>query len=61
MHDRRTDAHDQGPAHARGGVPGKACRDRFPWVLSRDRGPLVTKEMAHSVSQHGLWCRDKGG
>ena len=37
MHGRRGFAHDQGPARARAGVLGKACRDRHPWVLCRDR------------------------
>ena len=55
MHDRCAHAHDQGPTQAHGGIPGKACRDRFPWVLCCDRGPLIMTEMAHSMSRHRIW------
>ena len=34
-------------------MPGKACRDRLPWVLCRDKGPLVATEMAHLVLRQG--------
>ena len=45
-------AHTTEGLHARArGVPRKACRDRLPWVLCRDRGLLVATEMAHSVSR----------
>ena len=37
MRDRGTCAHVRGPARARGVMLGKACRDRPPWVLCRDR------------------------
>ena len=30
VHDRHSCAHDQGPALAQGGMPGKACHDRPP-------------------------------
>ena len=41
-------------AHAHTGVPGKACRDRPPWVLCRDRDFSVVTGFSCSVSRHGL-------
>ena len=40
-------------------VTRKACSNRLPLALYRDRGLFVTTEMAHSVLQHRLWCRDR--
>ena len=62
MHGRHACVHDQGPARARVGVPGKACCERPPWVLYRDREFPIAIEMAHPVSrqvvgQQGLLCR----
>ena len=35
-------------------VPGKACRDRPPWVLCRDRVFSVAIGFGYSVSRHSL-------
>ena len=63
-------SHDQGPALAHEGVPGKACRNKPPWVLCRDRESSVATELAHPMSrqrflasrqgfgQLGFWYRD---
>ena len=65
-HDRRTFAHDQGPARACIGVPKEACCNRPPWVLCRDRvgSPCVAIRFWATgvfVSRHNLsvsrsWC-----
>ena len=51
VHGRCACMHDRGLAPVRAGLLGKVCRDRLPWALCRDRGPLVVKEMAQSVSR----------
>ena len=49
VHGRRSYAHNRGPALVCAGVLGKACHDRPPWVLFRDKECPVMTEMARLV------------
>ena len=67
MHYRRACAHDQGPARACVGVLRKACRDRPPWALCRDREGSPSVAIETLVSRQGWlfgvmtqpWCHNK--
>ena len=56
MHDRLSCTHDQGLAHtcAHARVPGKACLDKPPWMLCRDKDFSVATGFGCSVSRHSL-------
>ena len=48
-------------ARARGGVPGKPCPDRPPWVLYHDRDFSVATGFGCSVSRHNLSVSTRPG
>ena len=51
VHGKCVCSHDQRPACACAGEPGKACHDRPPWALCRDREFPVAIEKANPMSR----------